>query len=101
MTAGERVFLDRHRDYDRAYTPAFLARWLVHTQLGLSWPEVAVRLRGTSSAGLSPAAADIVTRHRRAAVVFADFFEALVEVTKSTPYPAEELSAVPGASAHR
>jgi hypothetical protein len=94
LTAEERQFFDRHRDYDRAYTAAFLPRWLVHHLLGVPWWEVPAFLRGNSAGGLSPAAAGILARHRPVAVVFADFFEALEKVSKATPYPVEKLSAL-------
>ncbi|MEU4157943.1 serine/threonine protein phosphatase [Actinoplanes sp. NPDC026670] len=91
LDAAEQDFHRRHLDYDRSYTAAHLARWLIHRLLDVPWPEVLGRLRAyPSDPGLPPAADRIVRRHLPTALITGGFFEQLWN-DKSTPYPAEEL----------
>jgi hypothetical protein len=91
LSPEERDFFQRHRDYDRAYTAGHLAWWLVSNLRGIPWWSASAHLRDESFADLPPGAAAIVTRNQQAAIIMADFFEALEKTDKTTPYPAEAL----------
>jgi transposase InsO family protein len=93
--AAETAFHRRHHDYDRGYTAAHLARWLISRLLGVPWPDVLDRLRAFASdpagLGLPEPAARMVRRHLPVALVMGEFFDDLWEV-KPTPFPAEALA---------
>jgi hypothetical protein len=95
--AAEADFHRRHHDYDRAYTAAHLARWLISKLLDVPWPEVLDRLRAFAAdpagLGLPGPAASMVRCHLPAALVMGEFFEELWHVSKRTPFPAEMLAA--------
>jgi hypothetical protein len=93
--AAERAFLRRHANYDRCYMASHLALWLVSTLLGIPWADARTYIRDglpdRRYDDLPPAAARIVARHAPVVAVMSAFFSRLQTVSKSTPYPAEEL----------
>jgi hypothetical protein len=96
LGAVESAFLRRHTSYDRCYTSAHLAQWLVHNLLQIPWPECGGYIRDNADgfAALPASAASIVARHARIAIVMDEFYGRLQNTSKSTPYPAEELRRV-------
>ncbi len=95
LSAEESGFLRRHRSYDRCYTAAHLLHWLVTALPGHGMPERDALLRGcvdgTHPAALPEPAASVVMRYALATVVFNDFFRALQNDSRKTPYPAGEI----------
>ncbi|MCX7587761.1 protein kinase [Phenylobacterium sp. 58.2.17] len=77
LSSSERAFFEAHRHYDHAYLDWVVAKWLA------SLP-----------APLSPALTDLAERASPAAVAFGDFFEALSQRSRRTPYPEAALEAV-------
>lgn len=69
LTAEERAFLERHRDFDRSYVVAVLSSFVAQ----------------------DPAGAEIVARYAAIVAVVKDFFVRL-RADKTTPYPAEALA---------
>ncbi|MEU4221380.1 hypothetical protein, partial [Actinoplanes sp. NPDC026623] len=95
LGADEAAFVRRHRSYDRGYTAAHLTQWLVSNLQGIPWRDCPAYLRGRvgdpGDIGASAAAGRIVARHRPVAVVMERFFDAVENVSKRTPFPADEL----------
>jgi len=89
----EAAFVRRHRSYDRGYTAAHLTHWLVSNLRGIPWGDCLAYLRGHAAGPgeLEAPAGGIVARHTPVAVVMEDFFDAIVNVDKRTPFPAEDL----------
>ncbi|MBD0840557.1 serine/threonine protein kinase [Streptomyces sp. TRM68416] len=95
LTPEERVFFDRHRDYDVCYTAAHLVNWLAKALYGYDAQEREVFVRecvgGRRPEGIPGAAADIIVRNAPVAAVTGDFNRRLVQESRLTPYPYEEL----------
>ncbi|MEU3613706.1 protein kinase family protein [Streptomyces sp. NPDC006872] len=95
LTPPERAFLDRHRDYDRAYTSGYLARWLVTDLYGYRGAEREAFLRacagGLRPKGIPDGAAALVGRHAPVGVVMEEFERRFREEGRSTPFPAETV----------
>ncbi|WP_141203532.1 protein kinase family protein [Streptomyces griseorubiginosus] len=89
----ERDFLDRHRPYDRAYVFSYLVHWLVVDQYGLGREEREDFIRacadGRRPEGIPRAAAELISRHARLAVVVGDFDRRLERESRLTAYPHE------------
>ncbi len=100
LTPAESAFFRRHLSYDRCYTTTHLTRWLVTNLRGTTPAECDEFLRdwadGRGAADLSTPAARILTRHVPIAVVMSDFYRSLLAISRTTPYPVEELRRVGG-----
>lgn len=98
LTAQERDFYDRHRDYDRAYALSYLVHWLVVDQYGLGRDEREEFIRacadGRHPEQIPAAAAALISRHARLAVVVGDFNRRLEQESRLTPYPHEDVEAL-------
>lgn len=94
----EREFFDRHRPYDRAYAFSYLVHWLVVDQYGLGRDEREDFIRacadGRRPEGIPRAAAALISRHARLAVVVGDFNRRLEQESRLTPYPHEAADAL-------
>ncbi|MFF3331647.1 protein kinase family protein [Streptomyces sp. NPDC002888] len=98
LTPAERDFLDRHRDYDRAYSTSFFVTWLVVALHGYDRDTREAYIRacayGASPEGIPAAAADIIARHAPLATVMNDFLRRFEEKSRQTPFPYDELRAI-------
>ena len=98
LDAREREFLDRHRPYDRAYVFSYLVHWLVVDQYGLGRDEREEFIRacadGRRPEGIPGAAAALISRHARLAVLVGDFNRRLEQESRLTPYPHEAADAL-------
>jgi hypothetical protein len=94
----ERDFYDRHRDYDRAYALSYLVHWLVVDQYGLGRDAREAFIRtcadGSRPEGIPAAAAALISRHARLAVVVGDFNRRLERESRLTPYPHDDVEAL-------
>ncbi|MEU0411868.1 protein kinase family protein [Streptomyces griseorubiginosus] len=94
----ERGFFDRHRPYDRAYAFSYLVHWLVVDQYGLGREAREDFIRacadGRRPEGIPGAAAALISRYARLAVVVGDFNRRLEQESRLTPYPHEEADAL-------
>ena len=94
----ERDFYERHRDYDRAYALSYLVHWLVVDQYGLGRDEREEFIRayagGRRPEGILAAAAELISRHARLAVVVGDFNRRLEQESRLTPYPHDDVEAL-------
>ncbi|MEU7908843.1 serine/threonine protein phosphatase [Actinoplanes sp. NPDC049118] len=95
LSAEEAAFVRRHRSYDRCYTATHLTVWLVSNLLKVPWSDCPAYLqrhaRNPGAIAASATADRIVARHTPVAVVMEQFFDAVVNVSKRTPFPAEDL----------
>ncbi|MET8147806.1 serine/threonine protein phosphatase [Actinoplanes sp. NPDC049668] len=98
LSAEESAFVRRHRSYDRCYTATHLTVWLVSNLLKIPWQDCPAYIRDQAGdpadIPASACAGRIVARHTPVAAVTERFFDAVVNVSKRTPYPAEELGGV-------
>ncbi|WP_327312855.1 hypothetical protein [Streptomyces sp. NBC_01235] len=94
LTPPEQAFLDRHRDYDRAY----LVKWLVTDLYRHRGEERAACVRacaqGLRPQGIPDGAAALVVRHAPVAEVMEGFERRFREESRSAPFPAETLRRV-------
>ncbi|MEU0074885.1 protein kinase family protein [Streptomyces sp. NPDC006332] len=102
LGAEESDFFDRHRSYDRAYAFSYLVHWLVVDQYGLGRDEREEFIRacadGGRPEGIPGAAAELISRYARLAVVMGDFNRRFEQDSRLTPYPDEELEGVTAGS---
>ncbi|MER5944248.1 protein kinase family protein [Streptomyces sp. NPDC001928] len=95
LTAQERGFFERHRDYDRVYTAFHYVNWLATALYGhdRDGREAFVRAcaDGEPARGIPRAAADIIERNAPLAAVMGDFARRLQNESRLTPYPHEQL----------
>ncbi|MBB4760705.1 serine/threonine protein phosphatase [Amorphoplanes digitatis] len=98
LSAEESAFVRRHRSYDRCYTATHLTVWLVSNLLKIPWQDCPAYLREHArkpwDVEASACAGRIVARHTPVAVATERFFEDIVNVSKRTPYPADELGGI-------
>jgi hypothetical protein len=98
LTSQERDFYNRHRDYDRAYALSYLVHWLVVDQYGLGRDEREEFIRacadGRRPEAIPPAAAALIARHARLAVVVGEFNRRLEQESRLTPYPHDDIEAL-------
>ncbi|MFI5673729.1 protein kinase family protein [Streptomyces cellulosae] len=91
LTPEERDFVGQHRHYDRAYTRSYLVVWLVTALYGYRGQERDAFVRGCADGerpdGIPEAAADVIARHAREAVVMGEFNRRFQEESRLTPYP--------------
>lgn len=78
LSPAERAFLEAHRLYDRCYV-----RWALVDNL----------VPAKDPPALTPALHDLVDRYAPVALVMGEFFKALREEGKTSPYPAGRLEA--------
>ena len=76
LSSSERAFFEVHRHYDRAYLDWVVAEWLA-----------------PRSEALTPALTKLVEKATPGAKIFGDFFEALSQTSRRTPYPGDALEA--------
>lgn len=96
LTRQERDFFTRHRDYDRAYTTWYLVSWLVTELYGYRGQERHAFVRACADGakpggGIPEAAAALIVRHARGAVVMGEFLQRSEQQSRLTPYPHEAL----------
>ncbi|KOU72341.1 hypothetical protein ADK57_09840 [Streptomyces sp. MMG1533] len=95
LTPQERVFFDRHRDYDRAYATSYFVNWLATALHGYDRDDREAFVRacadGARPEGMPSAATAIITRHAPLTAVLNDFFRRLEREGKLTPYPYQEI----------
>lgn len=94
LTTDEIVFLNEHRNYDRAASIASMVHCLVTSFFGQEHWEQRLRnfSKGDELEKLPPAVANTIQRFAPIALLFRDeFFRALQNKSKATPYPAEQL----------
>lgn len=95
LARQERAFFDRHRDYDLAYSRAYLVNWLVTALYGYDRQEREAFVRacavGAHADGVPAAAAAIIARDATLTAVFNGFLGRLRTESGLTPYPYEEL----------
>ncbi|MFF0013654.1 protein kinase family protein [Streptomyces sp. NPDC005374] len=98
LTPQERDFHDHHRRYDRAYALSYLVHWLVVDQYGLGRDAREDFIRacadGMRPEGIPGAAAALISRHARLAVVVGDFNRRLEQESRLTPYPHDDVDAL-------
>ena len=96
LNTEESAFVRRHHGYDRGYTVTHLIQWLASNLLNIPWPDslgyVREHLPDLRDLGLPCSAARIVARHAPVAAVMGDFYRALTETSKRTPFPADDLN---------
>jgi hypothetical protein len=94
-TPAEAAFHRAHESYDRRYTMGHLATWLVHAYRGGGDWDGSRRLVEACATGVLPPPLDgapdparrLILRHAATAATMNAFFDALVRVSKHTPYP--------------
>lgn len=93
LSRDEGGFHDLHRGHDRRYTASYLVYWLITALYGYGWDERLALVRacaeGERPTGIPEAAAAIITRYAPVAAVTWDFFRALQDESRDTPYPLE------------
>ena len=97
LSEAERLFLDRHRDFDLAYVAAGLAAYAVdgvrgdrpHREVLRSWITGDVDRKA-----LAPLLAALVDRYAPLAVLVFDFHDALDKGPKTQPWPAAEAARI-------
>lgn len=102
LSASERRFVERNRSHDGCYVASHLVAWLVTALTGTTDPAqrralVSRYAEGEKPAGIAASetyAADIIMRYAPISVVVGEFYRALREDSKATPYPDEELRRV-------
>ncbi|WP_037676091.1 protein kinase family protein [Streptomyces griseus] len=97
LTPAEHAFLDRHRDYDRAYATSFFVTWLVVALHGYDRDAREAYIRacadGARPEGIPAAAADVIARHAPVAAMMNDFSRRFEKESRQTPFPHDELRA--------
>lgn len=102
LAPDERDFLDRHRDYDRAYTSLYLVLWLVTELYGHRGEERSAFIRacadGARPEGIPEAAAAVISRHARTAAAMDDFSRRFQERVTTWEHPPPDTTPprVPG-----
>jgi hypothetical protein len=96
LSRQERDFFARHRHYDRAYTTWFRVIWLVTELYGHRGQERSAFIRSCADGarpggGVPEAAAGIIARHARGAVVMGEFAHRWDQESRLTPYPEEAM----------
>ncbi|MDC0766932.1 protein kinase family protein [Streptomyces sp. HD] len=96
LTRQERDFFARHRDYDRAHTTWYLVIWLVTELYGYRGQERTDFVRACADGarpggGIPEAAAGVIARRARGAVVMDEFRHRLEHESRLAPYPHEAL----------
>ncbi|MDT7845887.1 protein kinase family protein [Streptomyces justiciae] len=95
LAPHERDFFTRHRHYDRAYTASYLVNWLTVALYGYDPDDrrafIEACAEGMRPRGIPRAAASILVRHARVASLMGDFNRRFQQVSRTTPYPTEEL----------
>lgn len=96
LSRQERGFFARHLHYDRAYTVWFRVIWLVTELYGYRGQERSAFIRSCADGarpggGIPEAAAGIITRHARGAVVMGEFVRRWDQESRLTPYPDEAM----------
>jgi hypothetical protein len=95
LDLAESAFLRRHHSYDHGYMVTHLTQWLVSNLLDIPWHETFGYLRkqaaNLSDLRLAGSAARIVTRHTPVALVMGNFYNALENTSKRTPFPTGDL----------
>ncbi len=100
LSRQEHDFFARHRHYDRVYTAWFRVIWLVTELYGYRGQERSAFIRACADGarpggGIPEAAAAIIARHAREAVVMGEFVHRWDQESRLTPYPdAETLGMV-------
>ncbi|MFG2129380.1 protein kinase family protein [Streptomyces sp. NPDC048751] len=98
LTPAERAFLDRHRDYDRAYSTSFFVTWLLVALHGYDRDTREACIRacadGARPEGIPAAVADVIARHAPVAAVMNDFLRRFEKESRQTPFPYDELRAL-------
>ena len=95
LSADEREFFDRHRDYDRAHVAGhLLLHHVADSVRGGTERDRFVRdwAEGARPQAVPAPTAALLTRHARTATVLYDFRRRLRDESKRTPYPAAELA---------
>lgn len=102
LSAAEAAFLDRHLAHDGCLAMTLLVNWLARALGGpFDGPHHGVEQRnafvercagGELPAGLPPQAASVIKRHAPAAVVLNRFYRGLQTASRTTPYPAEDVT---------
>ncbi|PZH19204.1 hypothetical protein C1I97_02675 [Streptomyces sp. NTH33] len=95
LTGQEQAFFRRHRGYDRAYTLTHLVNWLTYELYGYGLEDRRAFVRalagGARPDGVPAAAAALLARHAPLAARLNDFHDRLIEESRLTPYPHDEL----------
>lgn len=98
LSPAESTFHQRHRTYDRTYTATHLVRSMVTTLRGGTPQKRDAYLRdcatGQGCGELPGPAASIVMRYAPIAVVMGEFFRKLQTISRTTPYPVDEIERV-------
>jgi hypothetical protein len=81
LSPAERDFYETHRTYDRAFVISYFRRWLIREKHGIDWPDHRAFLRENP---------DSFT------MLMAEFFEKLIGESRTTPYPADEITRLLG-----
>jgi hypothetical protein len=110
LSADERDFLARNASHDAGYAMRELLNWIVTHVVGIATPatggpvERYAYLRraaaGAPAAGVPAPVAELISRYAPVAALMNDFYWNVFGVSRTTPYPAEEitqaLAAIPG-----
>ncbi len=91
LSAEERAFFNKHRDYDSHFVIAELAQRLIVAATGEEAAADDYLSDQHRVMELAPAVASIAERYRPIAMLMGNFFQALRE-SKNTPYPASDLA---------
>lgn len=92
LTANERDFLLHHANYDQCCAAVNLMHCIMTTILGKDqWPDGLKENSLGKLSNICPGIEKIVKNHIPIALVMDDFFQTLQKVSKSTPFPKEQL----------
>ncbi|MFJ2817686.1 protein kinase family protein [Streptomyces sp. NPDC087294] len=96
LSPAESDFFATHRQYDRAYTRSYLVNWLFSGLYDVGRAERFALIRACADgarppAGPPPGAVETLIRLAPIAATFTDFYIAVQDEDRRTPYPAETI----------
>jgi hypothetical protein len=96
LSKTECDFFKRHHNYDRCYTMAHWAKWLLYELFGADSYEAILHkcAAGNGSETMLPSVARIILRYAPIAVVMSDFFRKIKTENKKELYPVSQLESL-------
>lgn len=97
LSTGERDFLAANASYDAGYAMRELVNWMVANVVGIAenvdrFEYVRRCAAGTRPAGVPEPIAELISRYAPVAAIMNDFFWNLFGESRTTPYPAQEVT---------
>ncbi len=97
LSADERDFLARNANHDTGYAARELVNWLVINVVRIAghverYDYIRRCAAGAAPDGASGTAADLISRYAPAAAVMNDFYRNVFGTSRTTPYPADEIT---------